>query len=106
MIPIHRLQSAKDFRMLFRLGRRRETNLFRITTLPNHLPYSRFAFIASKTVDKRAVARNRLRRRCREWIRIHFSAKIYNMDIVIFFKPEAGRATKKEFYSSLADLFQ
>ena len=106
MIRIHRLQSAKDFRVLFRLGHRRETNLFRLTALPNHLPYSRFAFIAPKTVDKRAVARNRLRRRCREWTRAHFSSPTHGMDIAIFFKQEAGRATKKEFYHSLTDLFR
>lgn len=106
MIRIHRLQSAKDFRVLFRLGRRKETSLFRLITLPNGLTYSRFSFIAPKTVDKRAVVRNRLRRRCREWMRGHFSDQIHNMDIAIFFKQGAGRATKKEFYSSLADLFQ
>ena len=107
MIPIHRLQSAKDFRALFRLGRRRETRLFKLIVLPNRFSYSRFAFIASKIVDKRAVVRNRLRRRCREWIRVHFlPSSGSGMDIAIFFKKDARTATKKEFYNDLANLLQ
>lgn len=106
MIRLSRLQGAKDFRALFRLGRRRETRFLKLTTLPNDLSYSRFAFIAPKTVDKRAVVRNRLRRRCREWIRVHFMPPTHGMDIAIFFKKDARTATKKEFYDDLADLFQ
>ncbi len=106
MIRIHRLQSAKDFRALFHFGRRKETHLFKLTTLPNNLSFSRFAFIAPKTVDKRAVVRNQLRRQCREWVRTHCSSPLEGLDVVIFFKKNAKEATKKEFYKDLATLLQ
>lgn len=106
MIKIHRLQSAKDFRLLFRFGHRRESHCFKLSVLPNNLLFSRFAFIASKAVDKRAVMRNRLRRRAREWVRIHVSSFPEPVDIALFFKKEAKRATKKEFYEDLAHIFR
>jgi len=105
MIHIHRLQSAKDFRTLFRFGRRRESRLFRTTVLPNNLLFCRFAFIAAKTVDKRAVVRNRLRRRAREWIRIHLLPPPQSVDIALFFKKDSKQASKKEFYEDLKSLF-
>lgn len=106
MIKIHRLQSAKDFRALFRFGRRRESVFFKVTTRPNGVAFSRFAFIAAKSVDKRAVVRNRLRRRCREWVRTHLSPPSISLDVAIFFEKEAKGATQKEFYKDLALLFR
>ena len=103
---MHRLQSAKDFRALFRFGRRQESELFKLSTLPNKLSFTRFAFIAPKTVDKRAVARNRLRRRAREWIRTHLSSPAQPLDVAVFFKKEAQAASQKEFYEDLARLFR
>lgn len=105
MITIHRLGSAKDFRVLFRLGRRREFRFFKLIYLPNKLSFSRFAFITPKTVDKRAVVRNRLRRRCREWIRKSLIPLPRALDIAITFKKDAHKATRKEFYADLKDLF-
>lgn len=105
-MTLHRLQSAKDFRLLFRFGRRRESRFLRLSILPNNLLFSRFAFIAPKTVDKRAVVRNRLRRRTREWVRIHAGPPSPPVDIAIFFKKEAKQATKKEFYEDIANVFR
>ena len=105
MITIHRLQSARDFRALFRFGRRQESRFFRLTTRPNTLLVSRFAFIAPKSVDKRAVVRNRLRRRCREWVRTHHSPRSPHLDVAVFFKREVVDATQREFYKDLASLF-
>ena len=68
--------------------------------------FSRFAFIAPKSVDKRAVVRNRLRRRAREWARTHLSSSFLPLDAAILFKKEAKDATQKEFYKDLASLFR
>ena len=38
------------------------SNLFSFKYTQNNLPVSRFAFVVRKTVDKRAVSRNRIRR--------------------------------------------
>lgn len=105
MIKMHRLQSAKDFRALFRTGHRKESRFFKISIRPNNHSFSRFAFITPKSIDKRAVIRNRLRRRCREWVRTHLSSPFPPVDIALFFKKDAKNAPKKEFYEDLAILF-
>lgn len=101
MKKIFRLKSEQDFRNLFRGGKKMETRLFRIIAHKNRLGFPRFAFVASKAVDKRAVRRNLLRRRAREWIRKNLSASL-PFDAAIYFKKEAAGATKKEFYEELA----
>ena len=105
-MEIHRLQSTKDIRALFRLGRHRESSFFRITTRRNTLLYSRFAFIAPKTINKKAVVRNRLRRRAREWIRMHVAASSYSFDVALTFKKTGVTATKNQFYEDIATLFR
>lgn len=106
MIRINRIGREKDFQLLFLKGRRRESRFFRLTVLPNTLTFSRFAFIASKNVDKRAVVRNRLRRRSREWMRKNLISFPRGLDIALFFKKDAKNAVKKEFYEDLAKLFE
>jgi ribonuclease P protein component len=39
-----------------------KTSLFGVKYAQNEMPVSRFAFVVRKSVDKRAVARNRIRR--------------------------------------------
>lgn len=105
-MTLHRLQSVKDFRLLFRFGRKKESRFFQLTVLQNNLLFSRFAFITPKSIDKRAVMRNRLRRRAREWVRMHASCPLSSADIAVFLKKDAKQATKKEFYEDLATIFQ
>lgn len=50
--------------------------------------------------------RNRLRRRAREWVRMHVSSLPEPVDIALFFKKEAAQATKKEFYEDIANMFR
>ena len=103
---IHRLQSAKDFRTLFRYGRYFESSFFKLVARQNTLPYDRFAFIAPKTVDKRAVVRNRLRRRAREWmLAYHFPARS-PLDVAVLFKKEVVTATKANFYEELSRIIR
>ncbi|MDP3779426.1 MAG: ribonuclease P protein component [bacterium] len=106
MMQIHRIGREQDFTELFRFGRKKEYRFFRLTLRPHNLAFSRFAFIAPKTVDKRAVVRNRLRRRTREWIRRNIDSLPRSFDVALFFKKEAKSATRKEFYEDLTIIFQ
>lgn len=100
------LRGAKDFHILFHSGRKRETKFFKVIALPNRLPFSRCAFIVPKSVDKRAVMRNRLRRRCREWVRKSPILFPLSLDMAITIKKNADTATRKEFYEDLEYLFK
>ncbi len=106
MIRIHRIGRESDFQALFRSGRKKEYRFFRLIARPNDLAFSRFAFVAPKAVDKRAVVRNRLKRRSREWMRKNISSLPRSLDIVLFFKKEAKSAPVKEFYEDLTFVLQ
>lgn len=80
--------------------------MFRVVYLPNKNARPRFAFIAPRSIDKRAVLRNLLRRRTREWVRGHLDGLQKPLDVAVIFKKEAVSATRKNFYEELARVFR
>jgi len=101
MTKHHRLSSSQDFKILFRKGKRIETRLLRITTLANNLSYARIALIVPRAIEKRAVLRNRLRRRVSEWIRRNIAPGLA-LDIAILFKKESISSPRKKIYEELS----
>ena len=65
-----RLLASKDFRRVYRPGRRASSRLFSLFYDPNHLDYSRFGITVSGKLGN-ATIRNRLKRRLREVFRLH-----------------------------------
>ncbi|MBN1584856.1 ribonuclease P protein component [Candidatus Uhrbacteria bacterium] len=65
----NRLTAERDFRRIFRRGRRFFVPGLRIVVVQNGLGDSRFGFTVGTKVDKRAVVRNRLQRQMREMVR-------------------------------------
>ncbi|MBA3724364.1 MAG: ribonuclease P protein component [Candidatus Levybacteria bacterium] len=76
-----------------------KTLLFSVKYTKNDLTVSRFAFLVRKTVDKRAVARNRIRRVFRSCIEEQLTAIYPGYDMLFFL--EKGIIDKKQ-----ADLCQ
>ena len=101
----NRLRNTDDIRLLFMRGKRVDTPLFRMIVRKNHLAYARFLFVTPKTLDKRAVIRNRIRRRAREWIRIHVPIGATNLDIALVFKKAAPSASRAVLYEELSRTF-
>jgi ribonuclease P protein component len=64
-----RLRRRSDFAAVYRNGRVQRHELLVVRVLPNHLPVSRFGFVAGKAIGG-AVARNRTKRRLREAARM------------------------------------
>ena len=60
------MKSQKDFKRIASQGRYLFFKELGIKWLANQLDYSRFAIIVSLKVDKKAVVRNRIKRRLRE----------------------------------------
>jgi ribonuclease P protein component len=65
----YRLRANADFRRLRREGRTLLHPLLVISILPNGLEHSRFGFAVGKRIGK-AAARNRIKRRMREAVRV------------------------------------
>jgi ribonuclease P protein component len=65
----HRLRANDDFECLRREGRALVHPLFVLSYQPNGLAHSRFGFVVGRRLGK-AVARNRIKRRLREVVRV------------------------------------
>lgn len=97
------LRGKKDFSLLFRRGKKIESPLFRLIFLATELPYFRVAIVVAKSVEKRAVLRNRIRRRIREWLRKHMKAKSPSADIIFLVKKESIHTDRSYLYEELED---
>ena len=66
----NRLKKDKDIKNVLRRGRPAREDFLFLKTLKNNLGLLRFVVVVGKKVSKRAVVRNKLRRRLSEVIRI------------------------------------
>ncbi len=71
------------------------SSFFNAKIVENQLPYSRFAFIISKKVDKRATARNKIRRRVSEGVEQMIEG-LKGKDILIYPKKEVLDAKQED----------
>jgi len=67
----YRLKKDREFKKIYRLGRKIKEDFFVIRYLENNLPYSHFGFVIAKTVIKKATKRNLLKRKISEIIRLN-----------------------------------
>jgi ribonuclease P protein component len=72
----YRLRRRQDFHLVYQKGRRRSGTYISVTVLANSLPTpasglnpSRFGIVIGKKVSKRAVVRNRIKRRLKGALR-------------------------------------
>ena len=83
-----RLTNADDFSSVFILGKRFSGQFINIFYKPNQLEYNRFGLIVGKKINKKAVARNYMKRVIRDIFRQSDNSS--KMDIII--------QVKKNFY--------
>lgn len=71
MLPsIHRLKRKKEIEKVFKNGRGFKEDFLILKVIENKLKNSRFAFIVSSKVSKKATLRNKIRRRLSEAVRL------------------------------------
>ena len=87
-----RLMRRAEYDAVYREGRRRSSREFTLFVRPNGLDLSRFGWSIKKALGN-AVARNRIRRRLREIVRMHRHAMGRGWDVVIH--PRTAVATAK-----------
>lgn len=78
-----------------------ETPTFRLKILENSLAFNRFGFVVSKKVDKKAVARNSLKRRFRGCLEIFFKEIKTGHDMLFIVKKEALNKKTAELCESI-----
>ncbi len=91
---IHRVTKKRDFDRIFSEGRSAFNRVVGIKMAGNNLLYSRFGIIVSAKISKKAVVRNKIRRRIREIIRSDLDNIKSGYDYIIITLPPA---TEKDF---------
>lgn len=93
---LNRLAKNKDFERVWQKGRSFFIKEIGIKFLGNNFKYSRFGIIVSNKVMKKAVLRNKIKRRIREIIRLRISFIKMGVDCVILAREGIGGLSYKE----------
>jgi len=101
-----RLSKKKDFKAVIERGRRAYGKLITLIVLENGLTNRRFGIIISSKVSKKAVERNKIRRRIVEIIRVYSNSLIEGFDAVILTKPDILGKKRKVLEEELLSLFK
>ena len=101
---VNRLKSDKDFKNVFRNGKILENKFFRVKFLKNQKNFSRFGFIISAKLLKKAVQRNVLKRRLRVICGSLLKDLDSNFDIVIWPKINCTSLKFKDLNNYVRDL--
>jgi len=89
MLPTkNRLKKKKDFEKILKEGRSVKWDGLALKYYSNSFKESRFGIIVSKRVSKRAVVRNKIKRRIREILRRELKKIKKGQDIILFVFPE------------------
>lgn len=109
MLPqVNRLRKTKDFDNVFKKGKLIAGKLIFLKIKKNKLDISRFGFIVSLKISKKAVIRNKIKRHLREIIKENLSNIKSGLDIIITVKPEIVNKNyqdiKNDFENLLKDL--
>jgi len=106
MLPkAYRLKKDEDFRQVASGGRYSYTIYFTLKYKPNKLEFSRFGFVISTKIDKRATVRNRLKRQIREIIRLKLAKIPQGYDIMLVPKKTTLTLSYQELDHQLGTLF-
>ncbi len=81
-----RISKKKDLDVILRSRSKFYSNNFVLRFFKNELSKSRFCVVVSKKISKRAVDRNRIRRRIYEILRLNYDRIKPEFDFMIFVK--------------------
>ena len=94
----------KEFEAVFRKGKTKAGKLVFLKILKNNQDDNRFGVVVSKKISKKAVNRNKIKRRLRETIRqAHIKP---GLNIIIIAKPEIIDKNYQDIKNELEDLFK
>jgi len=80
---LNRLRKDKDIQKVFKEGRGHREDFLFLKLIENGLKESRFAFIVGQRVSKKAVLRNKIKRRLREIVFSKLSTIKPGLDMVM-----------------------
>ncbi|MBU4360887.1 ribonuclease P protein component [Candidatus Parcubacteria bacterium] len=100
------LSKQKDFEQVAKKGRSFFTKEFGFKIIKNNLSKNRYGIVVNLKVDKRAVARNKIRRRIKEIVRLNDEKLKQGFDVMILTRELVKELSYQEIKSKLLDLFK
>ncbi len=102
----NRIRKKKDFDFVFKKGASLKGSFFLTKIAKNKLGISRFGFIVSGKVSKKAVERNKIKRRASESVRRNFERIRNGLDVVFIALPKARTADYKDIEGDILNLLK
>jgi len=102
----YKLKKENDFKKVFKNGKYYQQEFIRIKILKNDLEIDRFGFPIGLRISKKAVQRNKIKRRLEEIIRLKLNQMKSGFDIIILVNPEIIEKSYQEIEKALISLFK
>lgn len=107
MLPnINRLKKTKEIEQVFKKGKGHKEGFLFLKIAKNNLNASRFAFIVSRKVAKKAVLRNKIKRRLRELVGARLPEIKKGFDGVLVAQKNIESQNFKELKENINKLFK
>lgn len=107
MLPkTNRLTKKKDLERVFRKGEGVKEGLLILKTVKNNLDNSRFGFVVSRKVSKKANLRNKIKRRLRDLVKGKLKKIKEGRDALLIALPGLERKGFKEIEETINKLFK
>jgi ribonuclease P protein component len=93
----HRLKRKKDLEKVFKEGKVFKEDFLILKVLKNNLGKARFSFIVSQKISKKAILRNKIKRRLSELVRLKLKKIREDIDVIII---ALSGLEKKDFWET------
>jgi len=102
----NRLTKKKDFEYVFKKGKSFKEDFLIFKIIENHLGNPRFGFVVSKKISKKAILRNKIKRRISESVRCRIRKLKKRLDGVLLALPEIEKKDFWEIDETIEKLFK
>ncbi len=102
----NRLVRKPDFEKVKEKGEKFQSHLFGLLVFPNEEDVSRFGFVISTKLSKKAVKRNRVKRILREQVRLSLPKIKNGFDVIFLGKKALLEVSYKEIGKEIKRLFK
>ncbi len=102
----YRLTKKKDFEKIFKEGKGLRKEFLAVKVRENQLKESRFGFVVSQKISKKAVVRNKIKRRLREIVRLKINHIKKGFDVVLIALPGIETRKFKEIDNLVEEIFK
>lgn len=107
MLPqINRLKKDKDFERVFKKGKGFKEDFLYLKIVKNNLKNSRFGFVVSNKISKKAVVRNKVKRRLRNLVELKLQETKKGIDGAIIVMPGLDISSFWELEDKVNKLFK